>query len=323
MRAIVEWKALPISICIGGSVFGWLISREESEAVLDRFFELGGRLIDTSDAYSSSRREEGMDSEGIIGAWVRSRGVASDIRVCTKVGLAEDALGLERMTVQRALERSLERVGVPAFEAVLAHSDDPNSSPDEIAEALALVKNTTARHIGISNFRADRAAEVLTSAIRQHLPLVELIQEEYSLAVPSFDASALGAVAAAGSLDLMATGSLAQGFLTGKFHNAPGRVGHRQRFATARYQGEQFERLLSALRLIANGHGTSPASIALRWIMDNPRRIPVASVTTSDQLDAFRQAAEVSLSEAESVILDAASRRLLVSQPEGSESQSQ
>ena len=35
------------SLCLGGSVFGWLISRPESWAALDRFFEMGGRLIDT------------------------------------------------------------------------------------------------------------------------------------------------------------------------------------------------------------------------------------------------------------------------------------
>ncbi len=40
-------------LVLGGNVFGWTADRAASFAVLDRFVEGGGRMIDTADVYSA------------------------------------------------------------------------------------------------------------------------------------------------------------------------------------------------------------------------------------------------------------------------------
>lgn len=42
-----------IPLVLGGNVFGWTIDRDRSFAVLDAFYEAGGRMIDTADGYSN------------------------------------------------------------------------------------------------------------------------------------------------------------------------------------------------------------------------------------------------------------------------------
>ena len=76
-----------IRICFGGNVFGWTIDRDQSFAVLDAYYELGGRMIDSAESYSSwAPGNKGGESETIIGAWLESRGVRADMKVATKTG---------------------------------------------------------------------------------------------------------------------------------------------------------------------------------------------------------------------------------------------
>ncbi len=42
-----------IPLVLGGNVFGWTADRDTSFAVLDAFYEAGGRMIDTADVYSA------------------------------------------------------------------------------------------------------------------------------------------------------------------------------------------------------------------------------------------------------------------------------
>lgn len=59
-------------LILGGNVFGWTADKATSFAVLDRFAEAGGTLIDTADVYSAwAPGHQGGESEAIIGEWLR------------------------------------------------------------------------------------------------------------------------------------------------------------------------------------------------------------------------------------------------------------
>ena len=40
-------------LCLGGNVFGWTASEQESFAILDAYAAAGGNFIDTADSYSA------------------------------------------------------------------------------------------------------------------------------------------------------------------------------------------------------------------------------------------------------------------------------
>ena len=60
-----------IPLVLGGNVFGWTIDRDGSFAVLDAFYEAGGRMIDTAEGYSNwVPGNKGGESEALIGEWL-------------------------------------------------------------------------------------------------------------------------------------------------------------------------------------------------------------------------------------------------------------
>jgi len=68
-----------IPLVLGGNVFGWTADEDASFAVLDRFYEAGGRMVDTAQGYSVwVPGHVGGESEAVIGKWLQSRGVRSN-----------------------------------------------------------------------------------------------------------------------------------------------------------------------------------------------------------------------------------------------------
>ena len=51
-----------IPLVLGGNVFGWTASEDDSFAVLDRFYEAGGRMVDTAQGYSVSAAKARLSS---------------------------------------------------------------------------------------------------------------------------------------------------------------------------------------------------------------------------------------------------------------------
>ncbi|MDH6284923.1 aldo/keto reductase [Prescottella agglutinans] len=309
--SVWSWKArTPIPIALGGSVFGWLVPPERTDAILDEFYRIGGRFIDTSDGYSYTARPTGGDSENLIGSWIRRRGVAGDVRIITKIGLCPGASGLAPDTVDRAVNASLHRLQIPTAEAVLAHADDEVTAPELIASGLAALLSSRARHIGLSGFSAPRLRAVRNAlAMRPGAPSISLIQEELSLAERRHIAGLTDVEAvdtsAASAPGILATAALARGFLTGKFENATGRVGNRQAFVEENYGFPGHRRVLAEVRKIAATHAVSPAAVSLRWLVQHDQVVlPLASVTRPEQLDVFGQCTTFQLSEDEWTALD-------------------
>ena len=77
---------------------------------------------------------------------------------------------------------------------------------------------------------------------------------------------------------------LAKGFLTGKYRPGATVDSHRAK-AAAEYLGERGDRVLGALREIADRHDVAMAAVALRWLADQPTVVaPLASARTVEQL---------------------------------------
>ena len=77
-----------IPLVLGGNVFGFTADEDTSFAILDRFYEAGGRMVDTAQGYSVwVPGHVGGESETVIGKWLESRGVREDMRIATKTGM--------------------------------------------------------------------------------------------------------------------------------------------------------------------------------------------------------------------------------------------
>src|SRR3954471_25016463 len=124
-------------LVLGGNVFGWTVKGEEAFAILDRFAEAGGTMIDTADVYSAwVPGHQGGESETLLGEWIRRRGGRKGVMIATKVGMLPmgEPAKLEGARIAAAAEASLRRLGVDAIDLYYAHQDD-TATP--LAETLA------------------------------------------------------------------------------------------------------------------------------------------------------------------------------------------
>ena len=69
-------------------MFDFTADEDTSFAILDRFYEHGARMVDTAQGYSVRVPGHiGGESETVIGKWLKSRGVRSEMRIATKTGM--------------------------------------------------------------------------------------------------------------------------------------------------------------------------------------------------------------------------------------------
>lgn len=308
MRTIGTTNLTVSPICLGTNVFGWTADRDAAFAVLDAFVAGGGTFIDTADVYPAWATGEST-SEIIIGEWMASRGNRDEIVLATKVGMLTDYTGLAPSTIRAAVENSLRRLGTDHVDLYWAHVDDQTIP---LVESLAtfdeLVKEGKVRHVGASNYGAERLAEALRVSAEEGLTPYVALQQEYNLVERDYEGSLRDVVATAGLSSVPYFG-LARGFLTGKY--APGvSVDSPRAGKAAEYlDTPRGPRVLEALAKVAAEHGVEQASVALAWLAAQPTvTAPIASARNVEQLRPLLAAAELTLSQDDLALLDNASR---------------
>ncbi|CAA9383787.1 aldo/keto reductase [uncultured Nocardioides sp.] len=81
-------------IALGAMLMGTRTDEATSFAILDRYVEAGGSLVDTSNNYAFwVDGTRGGESESLLGRWLRDRGIGDEISVATKMGARPDAPG--------------------------------------------------------------------------------------------------------------------------------------------------------------------------------------------------------------------------------------
>lgn len=300
-----DLDVLPLSL--GGNVFGWTADRDASFAVIDAFVDGGGDFVDTADSYSSwVPGNEGGESETIVGEWLASRN-PSGIVVATKVSQHPQFRGLAASNVRAAAEASLGRLGVDEIDLYYAHFDDETVPLEETVAAFGqLVEDGLVRHVGVSNYSAERIREWIEIAGRLGVALPVAVQPHYNLVHRNEVEDEIIPAAEEFGLGLIPYYSLASGFLTGKYRStsAEGQTSPRAQGA-AKYATEAGLRIIDALEEIGDAHGASIAATALAWLRAQPTVVaPIASARTVAQVPDLLAGARLELSSAEVQTLD-------------------
>ncbi|TKS55156.1 aldo/keto reductase [Luteimonas yindakuii] len=296
----------------GGNVFGWSVDEATTFALLDAFTAAGFAFIDTADAYPAwVPGNRGGESETLIGRWLARRGRRDDVVIATKVAKWSERPGLSPDNIARAADESLRRLQVDTIDVYFAHEDDPGVPIEDVLGAFSrLIEQGKVRTIGASNFSAVRLAEALEIAGRHGLPRYEVLQPEYNLYDRMGYEAELEPMAVEHGLGVVSYYSLASGFLSGKYRSREDAARSAARGSTVvdRYLNPRGQRILAALDDIAAAHRATPAQVALAWLVARPSiTAPIASATTTAQLDELLQAAALALSADETAALDAAS----------------
>lgn len=298
-------------LVLGGNVFGWTVKGEEAFAILDRFAEAGGTMIDTADVYSAwAPGHQGGESETLLGEWLRRRGGKRGIMIATKVGMLPIGAPpkLEGARIAAAAEASLRRLGVEQIDLYYAHQDDAATPLAETLEGFdRLVRAGKVRALGASNYSAERLAEALALSEREGLARYEVVQPEYNLMARDTYEGALQALCVERTIGVLPYFGLASGFLTGKYRSEEdfGKSIRGDRMTA--YLNDRGRRVLAALDDVAAEAGATPAQVALAWLAAQPGiTAPIASATSVAQLEELLGVLTLELSAAQVEMLGAA-----------------
>ncbi len=287
-------------IVFGGNVFGWTIDEKQSFEILDKFHGAGFNCIDTADVYSKwATGNAGGESETIIGKWMKKNGNRHEIILATKVGadMGSGKKGLKKNYIIKAVEDSLKRLQTDYIDLYQTHYPDPTTPLEETLSAYdQLIKEGKIKWIGASNLTAEQLKESLAVSAENGLPQYQTLQPHYNLYVREKFESGLEPVCLGNDLGVITYYSLESGFLSGKYRTEADLHKSARGGGMAKYFDERGLRILEALDLIADQTNSTPAMVALAWLIHRPSvTAPIVSATTMQQLNSLIKAPELEL----------------------------
>lgn len=297
-----------IPLVLGGNVFGWTAPGDEGFAVLDAFYEAGGRMIDTADVYSAwVPGNRGGESEAVIGRWLDSRGVRGEMRIHTKTGMLGGPELYEPARVLRSLDRSLERLRTDYVDLYYAHIDYPQVPVGEIVDAFdGAMRTGKVRALGASKFGVDRLAAALTAAEATGAQPFTVLQNQHNLVTREDFAPDMQALCARHGVAMLPFYGLAAGFLTGKYRRPEDCEGQERGERVAGFLARGAS-VLAEMDRVAAETGASLPAIALAWLRVQPGiAAPIASARNTGQLGPLLESLQLSLDEDQIARLSAA-----------------
>lgn len=254
-----EISALGYGLMSLSSTYGPSEDAESLQAI-DRELDEGINFLDTAEIYGGGHNER-LASEVLK----RRR---DEVVLATKFGLefADGKMGANGRpeNVRRAIDGSLERLGVEHVDLYYLHRKDPEVPIEETVGAMGeLVQAGKVRHVGLSAI----APATLERAHKEHP--IAAVQSEYSLFTRDPEDGVLDACEAIGAT-FVAYSPLGRGMLTGAIRTRDDLAEQDMRRATPRLQDENLGHnvaLVERVCEIANEKGCEPGQLVLAWLM--------------------------------------------------------
>lgn len=248
--------------CMGMSAFYGGSDEAQSIEVIHRALDLGVTLFDTAEMYGPHTNEV------LVGKALKDRRDRAFIATKFGINYNEDRSRLlvdgSPANVRRAVEGSLQRLGVDHIDLYYLHRVDPDTPIEETVGAMGeLVTEGKVRFLGLS----EAAPDTLRKAHAVH-PITAL-QTEYSLWSREPEDELFATVRELG-IGFVPYSPLGRGFLSGDIKSIDDLAADDFRRTNPRFVGENFQKnldLVDAVKTIAEDKGVTAAQLALAWVL--------------------------------------------------------
>ncbi len=278
--------------CMGmSSAYGPPADVQEMVTLIRASVERGVTLFDTAEVYGPFTNEE------LVGEALAP--VRDQVVIATKFGWdIQDGQRTGNVdsrpeTIRRAVEGSLERLQTDTIDLLYQHRVDPGVPIEEVAGTVKeLIEEGKVKHFGLSE------AGVETIRRAHAVQPVTAVQSEYSLwwrepegeIIPTLEELGIGFVPFS---------PLGAGFLTGTIDENTQFDSSDYRNTVPRFDAEARkanETLVDLVRRLAERRGTTPAQIALAWLLaQKPWIVPIPGTTKLHRVEENIAAAEIEL----------------------------
>jgi aryl-alcohol dehydrogenase-like predicted oxidoreductase len=275
---------------------------------IHRALDLGVTFLDTAEIYGAGHNEE------LVGKAIAGR--RDEVFLATKFGLTRPkggsgygALGVDGRpeTVRRSIEGSLRRLGVAHVDLYYQHRIDLNVPVEETVGAMAeLVRQGKVRYLGLS----EASAQTIRRAHAVHP--ITAVQSEFSLWSRDVQENGVMQTLDELGIGLVPYSPLGRGFLSGELRSPDDLPADDFRRTLPRFAPENFRKnldIVERVRTLAEAKGTTPAQIALAWVLAQGEHVvPIPGTTRVDRLEENARAVGIELSPEELAALDALAR---------------
>ena len=304
------------AMCLGTMYFGSRVEEKTAFAIMDAYYERGGRFLDTANNYVFWLDGfNGDESELTVGKWMKERKNKEDIFLATKCGVRPTGKnpdgsvrfeGLSKNAIENALEGSLTRLGLDCVDLYYIHVDWRWEPLEETLEALnGLVTAGKVKHIACSNMSTWRVVRSKEISRREGWAEFVGIQNWFSYLRPRHNADLwvqtfvndelLDYCQTEQDLTILPYTSTLGGLyawdsIYEKNHPA----------LNTRFFSEENERRLDVVKEIAKDRGISPFRVMFAWMLSHPvSLIPILGVSKIRQLEDNLGALDLTLTDAE------------------------
>jgi aryl-alcohol dehydrogenase-like predicted oxidoreductase len=268
--------------------------------VLRGAVERGVTFVDTAEVYGPYANEE------LVGDALRP--LRDQVVIATKFGFRfvdGRSVGLSSRPddIVRAVDGSLQRLGIDTIDLLYQHRVDPDVPIEEVAGAVRrLIEAGKVRHLGLS----EASAATIRRAHAVHP--VTAVQSEYSLWTRDPEPEVLPTCAELG-IGFVPFSPLGKGFLTGTVQAGSEFAEGDIRRSIPRFTPENQAAnaaLLDRVRTLAETRDATPGQIALAWLLaQQPWIVPIPGTRRIERIEENAGAADVALSADDIAGLDA------------------
>lgn len=244
------------------------INQKAADDMVNAALDAGINLFDTADMYTKGQ------SETMLGRALKDK--RRDVVIATKLGFrsgeAVISCGLSRRYIMQAVEDSLQRLGTDYIDLYQLHIPDAITPLEETARALEdIVQRGMARYAGYCNYPAWQAQKLLAIQERLGYNRMASAQMHYSLLGRDIEKEVIPFLEDSG-LGLLVWSPLSSGFLTGKYtrENPAPSGARRAKFDFPPVDVEKGYTAVAELSKIAKARGTTPAAVAIAWLLAKP-----------------------------------------------------
>ncbi|MGH3724526.1 MAG: aldo/keto reductase [Mycobacterium sp.] len=266
---------------------------DRSIRAIHHALDVGITLIDTAEIYGPYANEE------LVGKAIAGR--RDDVVLATKFGLISHASGAtfhpdsSPANITVAVEGSLRRLGTDYIDLYYQHRVDPRVPIEEVIGTVAdLVAEGKVRHIGLS----EASAATIRRAHAVHP--IAAVQSEYSLWTRDVESTVLPTLWELG-IGLVPYSPLGRGFLAGAIRSADQLADGDFRKNLPRFSQQNLETnraIVGAVESVAAETGSTPAQIALAWLLSRGEEIvPIPGTTKAARVEENAAAADVTLTD--------------------------
>ena len=284
------------------------LSEEESHTIVHTSYNEGINWFDTAELYG------GGESERTLARALQSAGIKdSDVVIATKWSPFFRFARTIRTTIddrQKALDGytiSLHQIHNPMSFA---------SIQNQMKAMADLVSQDKIKYVGVSNFSAEQMRKAYHELKKYGCTLVSN-QVHYNLLQRNIENNGILDTAKELGISIIAYSPLAQGILTGKYHDNPESIkskkGFRKRMGAFKQSGlEKTRPLVEKLQEIAQNHEATPAQVSLSWLINfhGHHVFAIPGASNARQAESNAKAMRLELSYDEKRELDEESKKL-------------